>query len=101
MYLESSWLQLQFLMYLGLNLRNIVWHGFMDDSKFNDSYLSLLFVIIMNLNKEIQKKDIIYTKRPQIDLSNPLPSLYSFGSSYQSFSQCMSPFFLTILFNLK
>lgn len=75
----------------GLNLRNVVWHGFMDSRTFSDSYLSLILVVVMSLEKHLQHNPIPFRRRPQLDLSTLVPlAHYSFSPTDDSFGQYLT-----------
>jgi hypothetical protein len=39
---------------IGLNLRNIYWHGFVSEEEFDEAYLSLLVVVMASIAKEFR-----------------------------------------------
>lgn len=45
----------------GLNLRNVVWHGFLDSTHFSRSFSSFLIVLIITLAKRESVKNILQT----------------------------------------
>ena len=64
-----------------LNLRNLLWHGFLVPPEFHASYASLMMLVYLSIADALRKWD--YTPRPLIDLSgarypNMPPSLHLF-----------------------
>lgn len=69
-----------------MNIRNIVWHGFVSD-EFELSYVSFLMVLQMSLpSLVIQKLGTSFTKRTQKNVSSD-PSNYDFGMGPYVFSE--------------
>jgi hypothetical protein len=72
-----------------LNLRNLLWHGFLVPPEFHASYASLMMLVYLSIADALRKWD--YTPRPLIDLSgarypNLPPSLHLFQGSLPSSS---------------
>jgi hypothetical protein len=65
-----------------LNLRNLLWHGFLVPPEFHASYTSLMMLVYLSIADELRGRDD-YRPRPLIDLSgarypNMPPSLHLF-----------------------
>lgn len=56
----------------GLNLRNIVFHGFISQKEFNPVYTSFLIILMLSLGKHFGKKLQSYGYRKLRDFSSDL-----------------------------
>lgn len=66
----------------GVNLRNVAWHGFIEDIDF--SYLTFLFTIVISYGKELDGKMIISRHRDEIDIKISFEVSESYDELYTS-----------------
>jgi hypothetical protein len=60
---------------IGLNLRNIYWHGFVSDSEFDEAYLSLLIVVMASVANHFQQQSPSGSVRTKSDSNRALLEL--------------------------
>ena len=66
----------------GLNLRNVLWHGFLSEKEFDAHYTSFVFVLMSSLAlifKQFLGSAGTLPKRPLIQLNAINPELYDYG----------------------
>jgi hypothetical protein len=74
-------MMLMTLPFSGLNLRNIIWHGFISEDEFQDFYTTFLFLLMVSLAAKINST-ILYQhirKRKLICLDQFPKEHYDFG----------------------
>ena len=61
---------------LGLNLRNIIWHGFVHPFQVELHYISFLFVLYLSVARIIKESSLVFIKRPLKELSSSIFSTH-------------------------
>lgn len=86
---------------IGLNLRNIVWHGFISDNEFEDFYTTFFFLVMITLAAQV---NIVINqqlkKRNFVRLDNYPIEYYDFGMGPLVFSHPITQLELQCIYQL-
>lgn len=64
---------------IGLNLRNVAWHGFVSSNEFPPCFLALMLDIMASIARLVSDKGIHTQRRAMIDFGSQAESSFDFG----------------------